>query len=63
MSTRQFSIISVQMRKKGTVSVAEEVHTFRDEDGNYTEKTAISPMEQSQHLWMVLHLTTGPIAK
>ena len=29
--------------KKGTVSVAEEVHTFRDEDGNYTEKTAISP--------------------
>ena len=28
---------------KGTVSIAEEVHTFRDDDGNYIEKTAISP--------------------
>lgn len=28
---------------KGTVSVSEEVHTFRDENGNYTEKTPISP--------------------
>ena len=28
---------------KGTVSTVEEVHTFRDENGHYTEKTAISP--------------------
>ena len=29
---------------KGTVSTVEEVHTFRDENGHYTEKTAISPV-------------------
>ena len=28
---------------KGTVSTVEEVHTFRDENGHYTERTAISP--------------------
>ena len=28
---------------KGTVSIAEEVHTFKDDNGNYTEKTPISP--------------------